>query len=101
MGYFDQRGDPVNPVGIRPEGQGIPVSYLWRVFELSTGENLMVLNRGVPDPERRACFGGQSSLDLTDEDGRHLAKRIRMRDLTQEGQEGNGKGVPDFPSWSA
>ena len=35
---FDQAGNPVNEVGIRPEGQGVPVAYLWRVYELSTGE---------------------------------------------------------------
>ena len=97
-GHYNEQREVANPHGIRPRGQGIPVAYLCRVYELATGENLIVLNTGVPVAERRACFGGQSSLELTEEEGRLLAKRICLGDLTQQGTDGPiDVGVPDFP----
>ena len=98
IGFYDADGEVVRDLGIRPKGQRIPVAYLCRVYDLATGENLILLNRGVPVAERKACFRGQSSLELTGEEGRQLAKRSCLGDLSQQGRDGPmDVGVPDFP----
>ena len=76
--------------------------YQWLIYAECMNwpqeKNLIVLNRGVPVAERKACFGGQSALELTEEEGRQLAKRICLGDLSQQGTDGPmDVGVPDFP----
>ena len=67
LNHYRDDGEVAAAEGVRPRGQGIPVAYVCRIYVLATGNNFIVLNRGVPEAERKACFGGQSSLELTEE----------------------------------
>ena len=93
--YYDAEGRAVGSEAQRAQGLGVPVAYINRVYNITTGQDMIVLNTGVPAAERRACFGGSSSLELIDEEGLQLAKRIRTGDISR--QSADLEGVPDYP----
>ena len=94
-GFYDDDGESIGTEEQRQQGHGIPVAYISRIFVLATGQNMIVLNTGVPEAERTGCFGTRASLELVDEEGRHLSKRLASGDLSQVRVD--LAGVPDYP----
>ena len=93
--FDDEDGEEIGTEEQRRQGYGIPVAYINRIFILATGQNMIILNTGVPEAERKGCFGGRSTLELVDEEGRQLAKRLVSGELSQVRVD--LAGVPDYP----